>query len=1042
MSDPLLASYQFFSWFRRGAAGAISTVDPLQGSLPDLRAKIEASVTLDATLAGAVVKTINPKIDAFLFGPGDVVGIDPRHIIKTEPRHLTANFESNYFCAIDFDDPDLPWLFTPAKPSANDRLRPWLCLLALTGPEFKASTEAPNPLPVITVSDPSVLPDLNESWAWVHVQVSGALPSGGLATVVSDNPAAIISRLICPRKLLPDTAYTAFLVPAFEAGRLTGIGGTPSAAAATTLDLAWTASAKADLQLPVYCQFEFHTSAQGDFESLVRQLKPREMPDTVGVRPIEVDQPGWTLPSAGPPILLGGALQIPKLRPDDWHDPDRSNFQQGITSLINKTGSPSVDPANPGPDPTIEPPVYGRWHAAVTKVDPAGPRWINDLNLDPRRRALAGLGTRVVQTQRVQLMAAAWKQVDGIEKANHALRLAQTARDALVQVYKKHFETAGDGPLLSLTSAVHARLKASPLTIAATIAQSRLPFRALSGAFRRVARPRGPLQRRQGGPVVPGAVVTKLAAGDISPAPPIHPPGGMVSLEDVSQQLDPSWMPPWLRPLLPYFGWLLLLVGLVIVVLAFLIVGAIAGVVAGIAAALAVGAVVAGAWTVLGPLIRRATAAQQVRFGNISPASFSSRTPAPGFRLQVTGTTTPEPAATGNSAADAVAFTTAATQLSAFVAAPSPEPQPPAVLAVASVRSTLMQRLNPEVTVLARTMAAVTIDRSLLQWSPPDPLHEIMAAPDFPQPMYTPLRDLSQEYLLPGLADIPPDTLTLLRADHAFIEAYMVGLNHEMARQLLWHEYPTDQRGSYFRQFWDVSAYLPPSAVGIDETALVEAMKDIPPIHEWPAANGLGTNENKGPQPLVPNNLVLLVRGELLRRYPTAIIYACEGRWKAEMRELSDNELHPLFRGTLSPDITFFGFNLDRETALGSDTLADGKPGWFFVIQQQVSEPRFGLEPAPDPYLAPPVKEWNDLSWANFAASKADLDKLAFAPVTVQPGNLQLANQVVDGVLVNPGDTKMTWGSDAAEMAFIALRRPVRIGVHASLMLKDLSTSV
>ena len=36
-----------------------------------------------------------------------------------------------------------------------------------------------------------------------------------------------------------------------------------------------------------------------------------------------------------------------------------------------------------------------------------------------------------------------------------------------------------------------------------------------------------------------------------------------------------------------------------------------------------------------------------------------------------------------------------------------------------------------------------------------------------------------------------------------FIEAYMVGLNHEFARELLWREYPTDQRGPPFRQFWE-----------------------------------------------------------------------------------------------------------------------------------------------------------------------------------------------------------------------------------------------
>ncbi len=40
---------------------------------------------------------------------------------------------------------------------------------------------------------------------------------------------------------------------------------------------------------------------------------------------------------------------------------------------------------------------------------------------------------------------------------------------------------------------------------------------------------------------------------------------------------------------------------------------------------------------------------------------------------------------------------------------------------------------------------------------------------------------------------------TLLRTNNRFIEAYLVGLNHEMGRELLWREYPTDQRGTYFR---------------------------------------------------------------------------------------------------------------------------------------------------------------------------------------------------------------------------------------------------
>ena len=53
----------------------------------------------------------------------------------------------------------------------------------------------------------------------------------------------------------------------------------------------------------------------------------------------------------------------------------------------------------------------------------------------------------------------------------------------------------------------------------------------------------------------------------------------------------------------------------------------------------------------------------------------------------------------------------------------------------------------------------------------------------------------------------------------------MVGLNHEMSRELLWNEFPTDQRGSYFRQFWNVRGVEPP---GNDDP---EKLRDIREIH-------------------------------------------------------------------------------------------------------------------------------------------------------------------------------------------------------------------
>ena len=60
-----------------------------------------------------------PELTVHLYGPGDVIGIDPRHVIRTEPRDQTVNFEPNYLAGIEFDYPDFPWLFTPAAATAT-----------------------------------------------------------------------------------------------------------------------------------------------------------------------------------------------------------------------------------------------------------------------------------------------------------------------------------------------------------------------------------------------------------------------------------------------------------------------------------------------------------------------------------------------------------------------------------------------------------------------------------------------------------------------------------------------------------------------------------------------------------------------------------------------------------------------------------------------------------------------------------------------------------------------------------------------------------
>jgi hypothetical protein len=198
MTDPTLGRYHFLPWARRGIAASLNTPDG--GALPD-RAQVSVQVQLSVQGGAAPNPVLPPPITVELFGPGDVAGVDPRMVVRTEPRAFTVTFEPNYLCGIEFDSPDFPWLFTPAAAN-GDQLHPWLALLVLKPDEFTTPSIAPNPLPVVTVQDAAALTDLSVSWNWAHVQITG---DASLEDTLASAPANVISRLLSPRQLAPET---------------------------------------------------------------------------------------------------------------------------------------------------------------------------------------------------------------------------------------------------------------------------------------------------------------------------------------------------------------------------------------------------------------------------------------------------------------------------------------------------------------------------------------------------------------------------------------------------------------------------------------------------------------------------------------------------------------------------------------------------------------------------------------------------------------------------------------------------------------------
>ena len=123
-------------------------------------------------------------------------------------------------------------------------------------------------------------------------------------------------------------------------------------------------------------------------------------------------------------------------------------------------------------------------------------------------------------------------------------------------------------------------------------------------------------------------------------------------------------------------------------------------------------------------------------------------------------------------------------------------------------------------------------------------------APRFDTPMARSLAELGQHWLLPGLDGVPADTALGLRTNGAFVEAFMLGLNHEFGRELLWREFPTPLTATFFDRFWD-AAVAP------------EAPPDVAPLADW-ADRALGAPT------VVEERFVLLLRSELIRRFPDA----------------------------------------------------------------------------------------------------------------------------------------------------------------------------
>ena len=824
MADPK-PHYTFLPWFRQGIATDIKQIDALNvdGALLN---QGRASTRIDLQIkAKDVTRPVSKTVE--LYGPGDVTGIEARAIIKTEPRAGLTNFEANYLPYIEFYDEDFPWRYTPANPGGlpNDssqifgnphRLRPWLALIVLEEDEFTFdhTVSANQSLPKVFLKAGALngpFPPADQTWAWAHVHVNkklgvdaGSPTEAGLSelsNLLNSQPNRACSRLLCPRRLKQNKHYQAFLIPAFEQGRLAGLNaGIEKIRAVHNLLPSW--GHPHDFMpdfWPVYYQWSFKTSDAGDFEQLLRKIVPRRLDPKVGRRLVDIQNPGWGLRFEGEEaeansgtILREGAVVVPDLSDAPGFfvpNPEESPFVQSLADLINleeelKEGAiPPNSPFRDNPfyqeeeeaasiydDPIVTPPFYGKSYQEQKKVDPAAlDKWYNSLNLHPKNRISAGMGTQVIQKDQEELMDRAWNYFGDVLAANQKLRRMQLSLELSEQIYKKHLKKLDTDRLLTLSHQLHGRMKfTNEQSVNRTLQVQALPKDVFGTAYNRAFRYSGPYMKR----IHPNK---RWAVHHMSQGEHLTFVGRQYDVykeEATDRMPEKMWYPNWMRnkpmPTKVELGTLLLSKSL--------------------------------------------------------PSAFDTR--------QFTAAFKAEYGLDGQVFMDALGFL-----MNNWARLPK-APKPP--LPLSNLRLHISAKLNPRINLVRKTYRLIS--QNYEGASTPINHIDLSNVPiQFPEPMYEALRDLSPDYFVPNLHLIPDNTFGLLETNQAFLESYLLGLNQEMAREFLWREYPTSLQSTYFRQFWDV---IDNPEARDPEGTVKESFKDIKPILEWPPESPLGSLEH------------------------------------------------------------------------------------------------------------------------------------------------------------------------------------------------------
>ncbi len=917
-----------------------------------------------------------------LTGPYEVKGLNPNAIIRVFPPDKDVSFENNHLPYIEFAEPDLPWRYTPAG-HKNNKLTPWISLIACKSNEFTIARNKEGTL-IATIKKNAWETIFGDAYQdaphlWAHVEKTTGEP---------------FSRLLCPRKLEENTAYTVLLIPTYELSRLSGLGfrlpETPTNANQpiekdTPFDIpvqtrSWATDAtkqearERGFAFPVYYSWHFQTST-GDFYTLAKRLKaistnslPKDVEVDVSKMGVGLDYDNLNAPPQDKSVGIAMAsmpisynqINFPKYGSElaDRIQTLLSKSQIFVENkdLLNNTNEEST-PANE--DPWVVPPLYGARHALAESLnDDCGDNshpWFYELNTQVPNRIAAGLGAEVIKQNQEQLVQRAWEQVSEVIELNQKIREKffgiSTGKDLYYnkvsglrkEELKERLKGESRNETINLLIQLLLNLSVSldiPLnnmleedknTLAKLLKKSNFPTELINPSIQKLLRS----FNRVGNDTTNGTEVSLIRTM-------LENQSGIFNLdklqiilnykvEDLVRKIQENldyyrraaireslemlhfmchyWVEALglhgsesndnstndksthnLQDLLPNEGWIkrdvkkhaskLNLVSLKLIL---------------------------GKREQYDRFFKAMPYKEEVTFSEFYNLYFKKYI---------------------ESNNKLITLYDQYDALLAKIARQTDEPQvqkhePIDWEELASGILDIVQETmtNKNIKLKEAIINYLEASHVVIPEYNDDSFEDtknrivhqnpILAYPYFAEPTYYYLNKLSSKYILPAIDDLPDNTISLFKDNKKFIESYICGLNTEMGKELFWREYPTDRRGSYFEKFWDSenfhsnNSYIP----------------DVEPQYNW--YRSLGDNHSDT-EPL----LIFVVKGELMKKYPDALVYLTPSIIKEKVEFTDQNPILPELKARIAKDTTLYGFKIGFKKLLAG-------PGHFLAFKER-----------------------------------------------------------------------------------------------------------